>query len=82
MESERKVLTVKEVAEKLGICSALVRRQIKKGVIPCVKLGDRYLIPKVAFERWLTLERSEHSEHISATSRNFPSNVQPGNPNE
>jgi len=55
VESERKVLTVKEVAEKLGICSALVRRQIKKGVIPCVKLGDRYLIPKVAFERWLTL---------------------------
>ena len=53
MESERKVLTVDEVAEKLGICSQLVRRQIKKGVIPCVKVGDRYLIPVVAFERWL-----------------------------
>ena len=53
MESERKVLTVDEVAEKLGICSQLVRRQIKKGIIPCVKVGDRYLIPIVAFERWL-----------------------------
>ena len=53
MEKERKVLTVDEVAEKLGICSQLVRRQIKKGVIPCVKVGDRYLIPVVAFERWL-----------------------------
>lgn len=53
MESERKVLTVDEVAEKLGICTHLVRRQIKKGVIPCVKVGDRYLIPVVAFERWL-----------------------------
>ena len=53
MENERKVLTVDEVAEKLGICSQLVRRQIKRGVIPCVKVGDRYLIPKVAFERWL-----------------------------
>ena len=53
MEKERKVLTVDEVAEKLGICSQLVRRQIKKGVIPCVKVGDRYLIPIVAFERWL-----------------------------
>ena len=53
MENERKVLTVDEVAEKLGICSQLVRRQIKKGVIPCVKVGDRYLIPIVAFERWL-----------------------------
>lgn len=72
MESERKVLTVKEVAEKLGICSALVRRQIKKGVIPCVKLGDRYLIPKVAFERWLTLERSENSRHSLEISENPP----------
>jgi len=53
MEKERKVLTVDEVADKLGICSQLVRRQIKKGVIPCVKVGDRYLIPIVAFERWL-----------------------------
>ena len=53
MENERKVLTVDEVADKLGICSQLVRRQIKKGVIPCVKVGDRYLIPVVAFERWL-----------------------------
>ena len=82
MESERKVLTVKEVAEKLGICTALVRRQIKKGVIPCVKLGDRYLIPKVAFERWLTLERSEYSEGMSETSKKLPSNVQPENTNE
>jgi len=54
MDKERKVLTVNEVAEKLGICTQLVRRQIKKGVIPCVKVGDRYLIPKIAFERWLT----------------------------
>ena len=53
MENERKVLTVDEVADKLGICSQLVRRQIKKGIIPCVKVGDRYLIPIVAFERWL-----------------------------
>jgi len=50
MEKERKVLTVDEVAVKLGICSQLVRRQIKKGVIPCVKVGDRYLIPVVAFD--------------------------------
>jgi len=61
MEKERKVLTVDEVADKLGICSQLVRRQIKKGVIPCVKVGDRYLIPIVAFERWL----AECNEDIS-----------------
>ena len=61
MEKERKVLTVDEVADKLGICSQLVRRQIKKGVIPCVKVGDRYLIPIVAFERW----RAECNEATS-----------------
>ena len=82
MENEREVLTVKEVAEKLGICTHLVRRQIKKGVIPCVKLGDRYLIPKVAFERWLTLERSEHSRHLPETPQNPPGITQPRNHNE
>ena len=82
MENEREILTVKEVAEKLGICTHLVRRQIKKGVIPCVKLGDRYLIPKVAFERWLTLENSEHSGHLPETPKNLPGIAQPRNHNE
>jgi len=82
MENERKVLTVNEVAEKLGICSHLVRRQIKKGVIPCVKVGDRYLIPKVAFERWLTPERTEHPDHLRDTRENLSGDTQPGNYHE
>ena len=82
MQNERKVLTVKEVAEKLGVCGHLVRRQIKKGVIPCIKLGDRYLIPKGAFERWLTLEQSGHSEHLPETPQGSSSDMQPGNLHE
>ena len=70
MENERKVLTVDEVAGKLGICSQLVRRQIKKGIIPCVKVGDRYLIPIVAFERWLAECNQECPEKSSGRQVN------------
>jgi excisionase family DNA binding protein len=56
MENERAVLSVEEVAKILGICEALVRREIKAKKIPAVKVGDRYLIPKTSFARWLSVE--------------------------
>lgn len=63
MEGEKKVLTVDEVAKELGVCAHLVRRQIKKGVIPCVKVGDRYLIPRSAFEEWLKDCKNNQSQN-------------------
>jgi len=54
MVEERKVLTVDEVAKALGICRALAYRQVRAGIIPSVKVGDRYLIPRIAFERMLS----------------------------
>ena len=54
MEGEKKVLTVDEVAKALGICRALAYRQVRAGIIPSVKVGDRYLIPRIAFERMLS----------------------------
>ena len=56
MGDEKAVLSVKQVAKRLGICQPLVYRQIRAGNIPAVKVGDRYLIPKAAFERWLSVE--------------------------
>ncbi len=53
MQERRRVLTVKQVSEELGVSRNLIYRQVKSGVIPAVKVGDRYLIPVVAFERWL-----------------------------
>lgn len=53
MEEERRVFTVDEVAKILGITKNLVYRQVRAGTIPTVKVGDRYLIPCAAFEKWL-----------------------------
>ncbi len=53
MEGEKKVLTVDEVAKALGICRALAYRQVRAGIIPSVKVGDRYLVPITQFEKFL-----------------------------
>ena len=45
METERKVLTVEELAKELRISKSLAYRQVRKGKIYSVKCGDRYLIP-------------------------------------
>ena len=54
MGIERKVLTVAEVADALGISINLAYRQVREGNIYSIKCGDRYLIPKKAFERLLS----------------------------
>ncbi len=54
MDGEKKVLTVKEVAKELGISQNLVYRQVREGKIYSIKCGDRYLIPKKAFEQLLS----------------------------
>ena len=54
MNGERKVLTVKELAEELGISINLAYRQVREGKIYSIKCGDRYLIPKKAFEELLS----------------------------
>lgn len=54
MNSEKKVLTVKELAAELGISINLAYRQVREGKIYSIKCGDRYLIPKKAFEELLS----------------------------
>lgn len=54
MEIEKKVMTVAEVADALGISINLAYRQVREGNIYSIKCGDRYLIPKKAFERLLS----------------------------
>ncbi len=54
MDSDKKVLTVKELAAELGISINLAYRQVREGKIYSIKCGDRYLIPKKAFEQLLS----------------------------
>lgn len=54
MDGDKKVLTVKELAQELGISINLAYRQVREGKIYSIKCGDRYLIPKKAFEELLS----------------------------
>jgi len=61
MEIEKKVLTVAEVADALGISINLAYRQVREGKIYSIKCGDRYLIPKKAFEELLSGNQTRKS---------------------
>ena len=54
LDGDKKVLTVKELAQELGISISLAYRQVREGKIYSIKCGDRYLIPKKAFEDLLS----------------------------
>lgn len=45
---------MKELAKELGISINLAYRQVREGRIYSIKCGDRYLIPKKAFEELLS----------------------------
>lgn len=52
-KKERLTLTVDEVAEILGISKGLAFEGVGRGEIPAIRVGKRWLIPKIALERWL-----------------------------
>jgi excisionase family DNA binding protein len=53
VDEGKKVLTVDELAQVLGISVNLAYRQVRGGIIYSIKCGDRYLIPKRSLERLL-----------------------------
>jgi excisionase family DNA binding protein len=61
MDSEKqvkRVLTPEEVAQELNVSRNLVYRQLRRGEIPHVKVGDLYLISRVAFDKWLNCQQA------------------------
>lgn len=47
------LLTLAEVAARLGVCVATVRRMIDRDKLPARRVGRQYRIPVNAFERWI-----------------------------
>lgn len=46
------LLTLAEVAARLGVCVATVRRMIDRDKLPARRVGRQFRIPADAFERW------------------------------
>ena len=50
---ERQTLTVEEAARVLGISRSSAYEAVRRGELPPVKIGRRYVVPRVALERLL-----------------------------
>lgn len=51
---ERQTYTVDEVAGVLGVSRGVAYDQVREGAIPAMRLGKRWVIPKVRFDAWLS----------------------------
>lgn len=54
MYSDKLVLNVNDVAKALGLSRNSIYEGVKRGEIPCIRIGKRLLIPRVALERLLS----------------------------
>jgi excisionase family DNA binding protein len=57
---DKDVLTVRDVAQRLEIGLALAYTIVRDGTVPSKRIGRKYLIPRVRFERWL--QEEQHAE--------------------
>ncbi len=53
MVTEKIVLTPVEVSKELHISLRFVYKLIRQGTLPHVKIGDKYLIGREAFLKWV-----------------------------
>jgi excisionase family DNA binding protein len=49
-----KTMTVTEMAQDLGVGKPRVRQMLREGTIPNVRVGERHIVSRMAFERWLS----------------------------
>jgi excisionase family DNA binding protein len=51
---QRDVLSVKEVAERLGVSKSTAYEACRRNQIPCIRLSERrFVVPRAAFEKML-----------------------------
>ena len=50
---EKILMSVKEVAEYLGVCQMTVYRHAERGKIPAIKIGRLWKFRKKIIEKWL-----------------------------
>lgn len=47
--------SIREVAQRLGVAEHTVRRLVRDGIIPSIRISQRrIIIPAAAFEAWLS----------------------------
>ncbi len=57
---EDRLLTIPEVAERLSVPRAYAYELARRGELPTVRVGKKYVrVPAAALEKWLTLQQLE-----------------------
>jgi excisionase family DNA binding protein len=50
---DKKTLTAQQVSRECGFGLAHTYQMLADGVIPSIRVGNRYYVPRAALERWL-----------------------------
>ena len=53
VQSTEMVWTVREAARRLKVSDRTLRKRVRQGVIPHIRLGGKILFPVAALEAWL-----------------------------
>ena len=61
----RLYFTPEEVCEQLPLGRSVVYRELRRGTIPSIRIGKRFVIPKSAFHRWLETAALKGVEHAA-----------------
>lgn len=62
MDDNKAVLSVSEVAKILNLSRNSAYEGVKRGEIPCIRVGKRLLIPRAALEKMLTQVDTKYQE--------------------
>lgn len=63
-DGERLTLTVSETANLLGLSRNAAYQGVSTGEIPCVKVGKRILIPRLALEKMLAEAGKQYGREV------------------
>jgi excisionase family DNA binding protein len=56
---ERQTLTVEEAARLLGVGRSTAYLAVRRGDLPVIRIGRRYVVPRLALERLLDGEHTD-----------------------
>jgi excisionase family DNA binding protein len=59
-------ITVRDVALRLGCCEETVRRLIRSGALPALRLGQQYRVDQKTLELSLSSQRNKSQQLVGA----------------
>ncbi len=71
MLNEKEVLTLREVAEYLGVHASTVYKYAKKGRIPAFKIGSDWRFKRIHIDEWIERKINAKDDRTPDNNRGF-----------